>query len=365
MLHALIMAGGAGTRFWPSSRQRRPKQLLKLAGDRSMIQATIDRLGELVAPDRVLILTNEVLTEAIGEQLPELPSESILGEPCKRDTAPCVALAAGLMARRDPEATMVVLPADHVIQPVDQFQAAISRATRLVDARPGSLVTFGIPPTYPAPTYGYIERGEVLTSDLGSGESEEKEVFQVRRFREKPSIPQAEEFLASGGFYWNAGIFVWKARTIVQVLTDFEPEMMQAISRIVDAAGSNSFPEVFRAEFEGIRGKSIDYAVLERYDDVVVMPADFQWDDVGNWQSLARTRGTDSDGNTIVGNHVGIHTRDSIVCSDNDHLVVTLGLKDCIIVQTPDATLVADKNDEEAMRQIVPKLRELGWEHLL
>lgn len=365
MLHALIMAGGAGTRFWPASRQQRPKQLLNLAGDRSMIQATIDRLGELVPPERVMVLTNEVLTEAIGEQLPELPAQSILGEPCKRDTAPCVALAAALMVRRDPEATMVVLPADHIIQPADRFRASIAQATRLVDAQPGTLVTFGIPPTYPAPTYGYIERGERLAGDASGEGREDPEAFQVRRFREKPSIPQAEEFLASGGFYWNAGIFVWKARTIVQVLTDFEPEMMQAISRITDAAQSDSFLEVFRTEFEGIRGKSIDYAVLERYDDVAVIPADFQWDDVGNWLSLERTRGTDADGNTVVGNHVGLRTRNSIICSDKNHLVVTLGLKDCIIVQTPDATLVADKSDEEAIRQIVPKLRELGWEHLL
>ena len=366
MLHALIMAGGAGTRFWPASRQARPKQLLNLATDRSMIQATVDRLAGLVASERVLVMTNQVLMRAMAEQLPELSGDSILGEPCKRDTAPCVALAAGLMAKRDSDATMVVLPADHVIEPAGDFRAALERAVRLIEADPECLVTFGIPPTYPAPTYGYIERGEPHAGTLSlNGEVREVIAFQVRRFREKPTVAQAEQFLATGGFYWNAGIFVWKASAILAALRQFEPEMMGPIDVIVESAGTRDFDEVFAAQFEKIPGKSIDYAVLEKYPRVIVLPAGFEWDDVGNWLSLARTRGVDESGNTIVGTHVGVHTRDSIICTDQEHLVVTLGMKDCIVVHTPDATLVADKHDEEAMRQIVPKLRELGLDRYL
>lgn len=359
MLHAVIMAGGAGTRFWPASRALLPKQLLDLAGGRSMIQATVGRLGDLVPPHRVLIVTNEQLVTRISAQLPELPPTAILGEPCKRDTAPCIALAASIIQKRDPHGTMAVMPSDHVIGPDDTFRAALRAAEDLVEQDPARIVTFGIRPTYPAESFGYIERGEQLDCPPAV------RAFRVSRFREKPAADVAEKYLASGNFYWNAGIFVWKASTVLQSLQRFEPQMFQHIERIAASLDTPRFAEVLQTEFHAIQGKSIDYAVMERHEHVVVVEAAFDWDDVGGWQSLARTRGADADGNTVIGRHVGIRTEGSIVRTDKDHLVVTLGLKDTIVVHTPDATLVANKHDEEAIREVVNILKDRGWNEYL
>ena len=359
MLYAVIMAGGAGTRFWPASRTLLPKQLLEFVGGRTMIQATVDRIAELVPPERTLVVTNQQLIAPIAAQLPQLPAGGILGEPCKRDTAPCIGLAAALIARTDPDATMVVMPSDHVIQPVEDFHRAIRSAAQLVVEQPRRIVTFGIRPTYPAESFGYIERGEPLAGTAANTKS--PPAFRVNRFREKPNAATAREYLATGNFYWNSGIFVWRASTIVDALSKFEPQMSSHLQTIAAAAGSPDFAATLLREFAAIQGKSIDYAVMEHYDDVAVIEAPFQWDDVGSWQSLIRLRGTDADGNTIIGRHLGVNTSGSIVRTDENHLVVTLGLHDCIVVHTPDATLVANKHDEEAIRKVVELLKERGW----
>jgi mannose-1-phosphate guanylyltransferase len=349
MLYAVIMAGGAGTRFWPASRAARPKQLLDLAGQRTMLQETIDRLGQLVPSDRVLVLTNRNLVDAVSDQLPELPRQAILGEPCKRDTAPCVALAAALLLQRDPDAVMAVLPADQVIRQQDRFREAVSLAVRLVQQDDQRIVTLGIQPTYPAESFGYIERGSILPESSSAGAS----VFHVNRFREKPSADVARQYLETGGFYWNSGIFIWKATTILDAIRRYEPEMYEHIEAIAAVAGSDRFDETFDSRFTAIRGKSIDFAVLEHYENVVVIEAAFDWDDLGSWRSLERLYGADESGNTVVGAHLGIRTTGSIIRSSDRHLVATLGVTDCIIVHTPDATLVANKNDEESIRQLV------------
>ncbi len=316
MLHAVIMAGGAGTRFWPASRTTTPKQLLELFEDRTMIRATVDRLEGLIPADRLLVITNEQLVEPISRQLPDIPLGSILGEPCKRDTAPCIGLAAEVLLSFDPEATMLVMPADHIIRPHGLFQQVVRQAVDLVEQRPQRLVTFGIRPTYPADTFGYIERGTPLPSSHSAAP-----VYSVKMFREKPSVEVAEQYLAAGGYYCNAGIFVWKARTIRDALKRFEPKMSAHL----------------------------------------VIEAPFDWDDVGNWRSLVRLRGTDEFGNTVVGKHLGLDSHDCIIRTTDDHLVVTLGMEDCIIVHTPDATLVARKQDEEAIRKVVEQIKARGW----
>ena len=366
MLHAVIMAGGAGTRFWPASRRDVPKQLLPLADTRTMIQSTVDRLAGLVKPEHILIVTNERLVAPIREQLPELPPESIVGEPCKRDTAPCVGFAAEWVAKNDPDAIMAVMPADHTIRPDDVFRKALQRAQAVVEASPERFVTFGIPATYPASTYGYIERGATLDGDAGaSHQVADMPLFDVKSFREKPDVATAESFLAQGSFYWNSGIFVWNARTVLTALEEYEPKMRSELAAIAASLGTPEFESVFRERFAAIEGTSIDYAVMERYPNVTVLEAPFAWDDVGNWRSLTRLHDPDQDGNTVIGRHLGLGTKDCIVRTSKDHLVVTLGLQDCIVVHTDDATLVADKNDEEAVRQIVAKLGELGWHEFL
>jgi mannose-1-phosphate guanylyltransferase len=373
MLHAVIMAGGTGTRFWPESRAVRPKQLLTLVGRRTMLRATVDRLRELVPPERVIVATTAALAEKIAGELAELPREAILAEPCKRNTAPCIGLAALQISRDDPDAVMAVMPADHVIGPDEAFRGAIRFAAALVDGRPERLVTFGIRPSYPAESFGYIERGEPLLGDcpdfreakMGLSPSGPPPVYHVKQFREKPDAQTAAEYLESGSFFWNSGIFVWKARTILDALAEYQPEMYGRLQRIADAAGAAEFDRVLAGEFAAIEGISIDYAVMEHARHVLMIEAPFDWDDLGSWQSLARLHGTDEQGNTIAAKHLGLGTKGTIVRGGGDHLIVTLGLSDCIIVHTPDATLVANKHDEESIRRIVELLEKRGWEEHL
>ena len=375
MLHAVIMAGGTGTRFWPESRTERPKQLLRMIGGRTMVRSTVDRLGELVPPERVLVATTAELAGKIAEELSELPRQAILAEPCKRDTAPCIGLAASRISRDDSEATMAVMPADHVIGPDESFRSTIRFAASLVDRQPERIVTFGIRPSCPAESFGYIERGEPLPSlpaGEGRGEGEPPPVYRVKKFHEKPNAEVAAEYLESGSFYWNSGIFVWKARTILDALAKYQPEMYPHLQQIAEAADSAEYGEVLTREFAAIKGISIDYAVMEPATrdeqhpyEVLVVEAPFDWDDLGSWQSLARLRGTDGEGNTIAAKHLGLNTTGTIVRGREDHLIVTLGLKDCIIVHTPDATLVANKHDEESIRKVVALLKKRGWTEYL
>ena len=358
MLHAVIMAGGAGTRFWPVSRRDRPKQLQPLYGRTSLLRQTVDRLRGFVPPERVLVVTNERLVEASARELPELPSQSIIGEPAKRDTAPCIGLAALLVLRDDPEAVMVVMPSDHVISPPERFAAAVEQAVELVAAAPHRLVTFGIRPTYPAESFGYIHRGPPL--ETGGAPA-----YQVRQFREKPDARTAASYLESGEYYWNGGIFVWRAETILSELQRRQAGMLAHLRAIAEAWGTDRQAATFGREFTAIEGTSIDYAVMEHARDVAVVEAPFDWDDVGSWQSLARLAGADKNGNTVAGRHVGIATRDCIIRSDGNHLVATLGLEDVIVVHTPDATLVARKQDEERIRELVKELESQGQQDVL
>jgi mannose-1-phosphate guanylyltransferase len=361
MLHAIIMAGGTGTRFWPASTIDAPKQLLRLVGDATMLRQTVDRLGELVPNERRMIVTNERLVAAVRQQLPELPPDAVVGEPCKRDTAPCIGLAGLLVSRDDLDATMAVMPADHVIRPSEKFQAAIRQAADMVEQAPGRIVTFGIRPTYPAEVFGYIHRGETLASS----QPQPAPAYRVKKFKEKPDAATAKKYVDSGEYYWNSGIFVWRAATILEALRKRQPEMLDHLETIVAAWDTKDRDAVLAREFAEIKAISIDYAVMEHATDVAVIEAPFEWDDLGGWQSLARLAGSDENGNTFIGRHLALGTTGSIVRTDNEHLVVTLGLKDTIVVHTAKATLVANKHDEEQIRKVVKQLEELGWNEYL
>lgn len=360
MLHGIVMAGGSGTRFWPASRVTLPKQLLPLAGPTTLLEDTVGRLAGLIPNNRILVVSSSRIDRQVREQLPNIPAENIVGEPCKRDTAPCIGLAAMLVTRNDPDATMVVMPSDHVIASQEEFQSAIRQAQAIVDESPTRFVTFGIKPTYPAETFGYIECGRVISQ--GHGPST---VHAVATFKEKPPADIAAAYLAAGHFLWNAGIFVWRAHTILEALKQNQPDCHQRLTRIVDAWETPHQAQVFSEEFAAMKGISIDYAVLENASNVVVMNAPFSWDDLGGWSAVARQRGTDNEGNTIVGKHLGINTVHTIIHSNEDHLVVTMGLEGMLVVHTPDATLVADRNHEEAIRRVVAELENRGWSEFL
>ena len=314
MLHAVIMAGGSGTRFWPESRKARPKQLLKLASERTMIQETADRVVPLISRDRIWVVTNAALADETARQLSEVPRENILVEPCGRNTAPCLGLAAIQLLACDPDAVMLVLPADHVIRPPEVFRSAVESAVELVEKSPETFVLFGVPPTYPATGFGYIERGTPV-------DGTKTQAFSVNTFREKPDRATAADYIASNRFYWNCGIFVWRADRLLAALERFEPDMHTRLKALQSALGTPGWNNALAAEFPQMRSVSIDYAVLERSDNVCVLEAPFAWDDVGSWPALPRHLGTDENGNTADGPFCGVTTTGCIVRTTGDHLV--------------------------------------------
>ncbi len=359
MLHAMIMAGGGGTRFWPRSRQQRPKQFLTLTGDRSLIQQALDRIEAQVPPERSWVITAGAHRDEAARQLPSLPGERILGEPCGRDTAACIGLGAALIARQDPAAVMLVMPADHVIEPVQEFRRAAHVAERLAEEHPQALITFGIPPTYPATGYGYIHRGSDVAQRQGIS------VYRVQAFREKPSQDLAERFVASGDYYWNSGIFVWKAATILQALRERQPKLHAAVQRIAEAWPTPQREAVLRREYESLDRISIDYAVMEHAKEVLVVQAPYRWDDVGSWLALERMHPQDADGNTVLATHCGLKTKDCVIVGDPGQLIATVGVDNLLIIQDGDAILVADRREEGTVKQLVELLKKKGLEKYL
>jgi mannose-1-phosphate guanylyltransferase len=363
MLHAMIMAGGGGTRFWPRSREARPKQFLALGGDRTLLQMALDRVEAQVPPERSWVVTAAAYVAETGRQLPNLPPDHVVGEPFRRDTAAAVALGAALIAREDPSATILVTPADHVIEPVQEFRRAAHVAEQMAEEHPNALITFGIPPTYPAVGYGYIHRARELTTRQGVS------VYRVRGFKEKPPESLAEEYVASGEYFWNAGIFVWRAATILDALRQLKPAMHEAVERIADAWRTPRRDEVLRREFDPIERTSIDFAVMEHAaeagKEVLAVQATYRWDDVGSWSALERMNPQDADGNTVLGTHAGLHTRDCLIVGEEGRLIATIGVDNLLIVQDGNATLVADKREEAAVKQLVDLLKKRGLERYL
>ncbi len=357
MLHSILMAGGSGTRLWPESRRDRPKQFLKLYGDQTLLATTVRRVEPLIPLERQLIVTGQSMVPLVYESFPGLDPNRILAEPVGRNTAPCIGLAAVRVLRDDPDATMVVLPADQVVRQEQLFRDTLRFAAELVEEEPSRLITLGIKPTFPSSSYGYIERNETISGPIAEKWKDRIGAYSVERFHEKPDRVQAEEFLATGRFSWNAGIFVWKARTILDQLRRFEPEIAQRLDTIASNVIESDFPEILEREFGAMKKISIDYAVLERADNILVLDATFDWDDVGTWTSLDRIHvgKHDAAGNLALNANLRtVQAKGNIVKSnDPTHTIALVGVDDLIVIQTADATLIVKKDQEEKIRELL------------
>lgn len=338
-LYVLILAGGSGERFWPLSRRSRPKQLLSLFSNETLLEATLRRLDGLVPRENVIILTNADQEAGVRALAKELPAENIVAEPAKRDTAAAIALGVGWIAARAPNATMVVLPADHLIQDTAGFQRTLSIAVEAAE-RSGDLVTIGIKPTWACPGFGYIELGA----------STNPPVFEAVRFREKPSAELAETFLAQGNFRWNAGMFIW---TIHAILSAFERHAQPLAQFINKVHANGDFAALLRDAFPKLPKISIDYAVMEKASRVLVVEAGFDWDDVGSWTAVAKylpDAGAGNRANTAV---QAIDAGNNIVFAKNPSHIALLGVHDLIVVQTDDALLICSRHEAEKIKQLV------------
>jgi len=341
------MAGGSGTRFWPLSRQHFPKQFLSLGADRSLIQQAYDRCQPWIPPARSWVVTGQHLATLTQEHLPDVPKQQILLEPAARNTAPCLGLAAICLMSADPEATMLAMPADHVIADEIRFREDVERAVALIDEDPQRLVLFGVPPTSPATGFGYIERGASIA----------QRAFHVAAFREKPDRTTAEQYLRAGTFFWNCGIFVWKAQRILDAIAACEPEMARKLNDLKPHVNNATWEEALAEIFPTLKSVSIDYAVLEREPQIIVLEARFPWDDVGGWEAVGRLIPPDSRGNSLIGETVVVNSNNCVVRTAEDHVIALLEITDCIVVHTDDATLVARRDDDESIRKIVAALQ--------
>ena len=363
MRNVVIIAGGSGTRLWPLSRSDRPKQMLPVAGERSLLRVAYDRLAGLVDPARIYVCTGAAYADLVFEQIPELDPSCLIGEPTGRDTANAVGLASAVVGRDDPDAALAIVTADHLIKPEAEFRAAIEKAFDLVEQRPLSLCTFGIEPTHPHTGLGYVERGEPLEGTDG---------FLVERFREKPDRETAEEYLATGRFWWNSGMFVWRASTLLNVLDTLLPESAGRLRQVAEVWDTPQRESVLAEVYPQLPKISVDFAVMEPVSqgkaeaDVVVVPMPVEWLDVGSWAALASTLEVDADGNTVTGGCLTclVDSRENVVVTDDPgHLIAAVGLSRHIIVHTRDVTMVCPLADGERVKELVAAVQSQHGHH--
>ncbi|MCA9245192.1 MAG: mannose-1-phosphate guanylyltransferase [Phycisphaerales bacterium] len=348
---AVIMAGGSGTRLWPLSRRRRPKQLLALVDGRSLLRHALDRIAPLFTPENTFIVAGEEHRDLITAEASELPAANFIGEPVGRNTANAIGLAAHVLYRRDPDAVMAVFSADHVIEPMDVFQTAIRVGMKAAVRDETPLVTFGIRPTAPHTGYGYLRCGDAI----GGG------AFRVRAFVEKPNLETAERYLAKGEYLWNAGIFCWRISAILNELRRYAPENCAALETITKNWGDPAASAEIRAQFAQLKSVSIDYAVMEHAKSVAVVPMECQWRDIGSWSALSADCAADDAGNMRIGaNIVGMESHNNLIVSDgaSERLVLLIGVNDLVVVDTPDATLICRRDLEQRVRDGLKLVQE-------
>lgn len=347
------MAGGRGERFWPKSRNSCPKQFLSLTSDgETMIQKTVNRLRPLVDAKDIFIVTNAAYTGLVKDQLPDVPAENILAEPCARNTAPCIAFAAAVIGRKYDDAIMLVLPSDHLIGYENIYIKTLKKAVAVAE-QGKNLVTVGITPTYPETGYGYINFGE-----------EKGDAYQVERFVEKPDLPTAKKYLSSGKYLWNSGMFVWKISSIMANMKEFMPDVAEGAERIAASFGTPDFEEVLVREFTAFPSESVDFGIMEKASDIYTLPGSFGWDDVGSWLAVERINETDENKNFISGDVIAVDAERTTVCGGK-RLIAAIGTEDLIIVDTDDVLLVCSKNNTQDVKKVIAQLKENGRTELV
>lgn len=341
--YAVIMAGGVGKRFWPRSRRSRPKQLLSIAGEESMLRVTVDRLKLVTDAEHILIITNSDQERGINSEIPELPAENIIVEPKGKNTAPAVGLASIIIQERDPEAVMGVFPADHFIQDTDSFVESINQSIKVAGDMNG-LVTFGVTPTRPATGYGYIQ--------FHARTNPEEPIFAVKAFAEKPDLHTARLFLKSGDFLWNSGMFVWRVEVILEAFQEFLPEIWDSLENIKRAIGLPVWDSVLTVEWATLRSISVDYGVMEKATNVFVVKVEFDWNDVGSWDAVYEMSKKDSKGNVLGGEVIYQKSKNNLVLSEG-RAIALLGIDNMVVIDTEDALLILPRGQTEKVKDLV------------
>ncbi|MHB8171812.1 MAG: mannose-1-phosphate guanylyltransferase [Thermincolia bacterium] len=352
MIYPVILAGGTGTRFWPKSRSRIPKQFLDFATPESLLQATKHRLNQLCNREQIFVVTNRRYVNKVLDQLTCLPSSNIIVEPLRRDTATCIGLATVKLSTVDPEGVMVVVPSDHYVADEERFLYTIRRGVEAAVKR-NSIITLGITPYSPKTGYGYIEQGELI-EEYADGMG----VYKASRFTEKPSLAKARDYLESGRFFWNCGIFICRISVMLEAICLHMPRLARSLEKIRTIIGGDEGKEILKKEYRDMDKVSIDYGIMEKAANIEVLPCEFGWDDVGSWSVLDNMLIKDNHGNAIKGNCVSIDTNNCIIDSDSNRLVATVGVEDLIIVNTKDVVLVCQKNRDQEVKELVKKVKE-------
>lgn len=356
--YAVILAGGGGTRLWPKSRKANPKHLLNLFGDQSMLQMTFNRITPLIPPERILVVTLQDYSADIQKQLPNLPSANIIAEPQAKNTAMAMGVAAAFIDQKDPKGVVIYLAADHLIEDEEKFRQNTLLALETA-AKKEVIVAIGINPKFAHTGLGYIKMGSELPDSSG--------VYEGLGFKEKPDLETAEQFLSSGNYLWNANIYCWSTKTIKDAFTKYAPDIATGLNQISEAINQENEQQVLARVYQEVSNVQIDHAISEKVDNLVVIPGDFGWNDVGDWKVVYDMQTKDAQGNVIIKNQAdifNISTQGSLIESSNK-LIVTIGLTDLVIIDTPDALLICAKNATQQVKKAVEILKEQNKEEYL
>ncbi|MEW6506212.1 MAG: mannose-1-phosphate guanylyltransferase [Bacteroidota bacterium] len=345
-IFAVIMAGGVGSRFWPRSKERKPKQLIRIIGDNTMIQDTVRRLDGFVKNENIFVITNKIQKLRVKEQIPQIPEENIIDEPFGKNTAACIGLASVIIKQKNPNAVTITLPSDHLIKDDELFRECLLVASNYADKYKG-LVTIGITPTRPETGYGYIQFDE---------DSIEKNIYKVLTFAEKPNLETARRFLESGDFLWNSGIFIWRVDTIMNEINKYLPDLYDGITQIEASINTPDFEKTVVQVYGQLKSISIDYGVMEKSNNVFLTKADFYWNDVGNWEAVYEISDKNEEGNAIIGDVYTQNTFSSYIFSPRK-FAATIGVENLIVINTNEALLICHRNNAQDVRQIVDYLK--------